>query len=170
MPTSQQEAQLFRQSYIKGVPLLFYGVLWLAGLLAGLGPASQIFGTGSSLINNLITAVISAALAGGIGGVTVLLSRLQRHIAVEQDFNRHSVLLYLIHPVVGIVAGILVMLLVALPCSLLINFATTGQLLFAQSFASSTFYALIILLAWCAAYYQQRGFDKISAKLKQVGS
>jgi hypothetical protein len=62
----------------------------------------------------------------------------------------------LLQPLTGLVAGILSLFLVALPGTLLVNYAATRTLSLADVAASSTFAALQLLLAWIAGYYQDR--------------
>ena len=165
--TSSAEASLFKESYTRGLGLMFYGVIWLVIMLAGLLLTGQLFSGGSNAIVTLLAAIYASALVGAMGGATALLIRLYQDISVKQNFPQQSTFTYLIQPVVGMVAGILMLLIITLPATLLVNFARSGQLLFAETFASSTLVAIQILLAWIAGFYQRKGLDKARAFLNK---
>ena len=176
----------FRQSYAKGVPLFIYGLAWLAGLLAGYLWLDRFFTAAPGLPGALLAATWSAGLAGAMGGATALLSRLYQHVSIRQDFQRQPLLIYLIQPVAGLIAGLLSLYLVSIPGALILNFVTELDL-FLQNLSletvlpglaslvsgmmanlanvstSSTFIAIQILAAWIAGFYQQIGFSKLKA-------
>jgi hypothetical protein len=68
-------------------------------------------------------------------------------------------------PPVGAVLGLLVLLFVVIPGNLLINFATSGQMIYPDSFVSSAFTALQILVAWIAGFYQLRGLQWVKSQI-----
>jgi hypothetical protein len=150
-----ENQHLFRKSYPRGLALFFYGVLWIAASLAGFIWLDSLYSA------SLVAATWAAALGGGLGGATGMLSRLQQHIAIKQDFQDQSFFSYLIQPFVGIVAGVVVMALVSIPIALIINYAISREILFTEILASSSFAAIQIVLAWTAGFYQRRGLDKI---------
>ncbi len=158
--TSSAEASLFRESYTRGLLLMIYGAVWLILMLAGLLFTGQLFDSGSNAVVTLLSAIYASALVGAMGGATAMLIRLYQDISVKQNFPQQSTFTYIIQPVIGIVLGILMLLIITLPATLLINFARSGQLLFAETFASPTLVAIQILLAWVAGFYQRRGLDK----------
>ena len=157
---------LFRKSYTRGLILFFYGLLWLIATLAAYIGLDSLFSAGSS---SLVMATWAAALAGGLGGATAMLSRLYRHVSIEQDILEQSVLSYLIQPVIGLIAGVLVLYIVSIPIALVINFVVSREILFADILASSSFTATQMLLAWIAGFYQRRGLDKIRSMTRSSG-
>jgi len=163
MVATTKVQHLFRKTYPRGLVLFFYGLLWLVATLAAFIELDPLFSAGSSLI----VATWAAALAGGLGGATGMLSRLSRHVSTEQDIHKQSVLSYLIQPFIGLVAGILVLYLVSIPIGLAINFAISRELLFTEILASSSFTAIQMVLAWLAGFYQRRGLDKIRSFTRQ---
>lgn len=181
----------FRQSYAKGVPLFIYGLAWLAGLLAGYLWLDRFFTAAPGLPGALLAATWSAGLAGAMGGATALLSRLYQHVSIRQDFQRQPLLIYLIQPVAGLIAGLLSLYLLSIPGALILNFATELDL-FLQNLSletilpglatlvsgvvanladistRSTFVAIQILVAWLAGFYQQAGFRKLKTAGRQA--
>jgi uncharacterized membrane protein len=163
MVATTKVQHLFRKTYPRGLVLFFYGLLWLVATLAAFIELDPLLSAGSSLI----VATWAAALAGGLGGATGMLSRLSRHVSTEQDIHKQSVLSYLIQPFIGLVAGILVLYLVSIPIGLAINFVISRELLFTEILASSSFTAIQMVLAWLAGFYQRRGLDKIRSFTRQ---
>lgn len=163
MLRANHTSDLFRQSYIRGLGIFFYGLIWLVVVLAGYPLLDSLFPTVSTLMMALLVATLSAALAGGLGGATAMLNRLYQHLSIEQDFQQQSLFSYLIQPVIGLVVGILALYFVAILGAVIVNFAVFRQFLLAEILASPTFTAIQILLAWIAGFYQQRGLDKIKA-------
>lgn len=176
---------LFRQNYLRGLAIFFYGLSWLFIMLAGYLSFDSIFAA-RGLGIALVVATLASALAGGIGGVTAMLTRLYQAISIRQDFQQQSMIRYLLLPVIGLGAGIVVLYIIALPAALLINFARSGvgllnellaspsltgiqillgliRTLFAQILASPTFAAIGILLGWMAGFYRQEALTKIVA-------
>ena len=165
--TSSAEEALFKESYTRGLALMIYGVIWLALMLVGLLLTGQIFGNGNNLVITLLAAIYASALVGAMGGATAMLIRLYQNVSIKQNFRQQSTFTYVIQPLIGIVAGVLMLLIITLPATLLVNFARSGQLLFAETFASSTLVAIQILLAWVAGFYQQKGLEKARAFLNK---
>lgn len=156
---------LFRQSYSRGVVIFFYGLLWLAAMLAGYVLLDPLFAAGSALL----AATWASALAGGLGGATAMLSRLYQHTSIEQDFHRQSVFTYLVQPLLGLVIGILVLYVIAIPGAMVVNYTTSRNLPLAAVLALPTFGAIHILLSWIGGFYQQRGLDKIKLLARRSG-
>jgi len=165
--TSSAEASLFRESYTRGLALMIYGVIWLMVMLVGLLLTGLLFGSGSNVIVTLLAAIYASALVGAMGGATAMLIRLYQDVSIKQIFPQQSTFTYAIQPVIGMVAGILILLILTLPATLLVNFIRSGQLLFAETFASSTLVAIQILLAWIAGFYQRKGLDKAKTFLNK---
>jgi hypothetical protein len=139
-------------------------VIWLLALAAGFTLVDPFFASGGILF----ALIIAAALAGGLGGTTAMLQRLNRHLAVEPDWPRQSLFTYLLQPLTGLIAGILSLLLITLPGGLLVSYANTRTLALANLSASSTFIALLLLLAWIAGYYQEAALAKIRPAAKRA--
>ncbi len=158
---------LFSSSYRRGLPLFGYGLLWLMATLGLFGVLNGLLGSDGAAAN-FVTAVAASALAGGAGGAVTMLNRLGDHVAVKQDFVDQSLVYYILQPPVGAIAGVAVFTLITVPGTLIINFATLRQLPVVQILASSTFTAIYLLLAWTAGYYQQQGFLKLRAMLRQT--
>lgn len=165
--TSLTEASLFKESYTRGLALMIYGVIWLLVMLVGLLLTGLLFGSGSNAVIRLLAAVYASALVGAMGGATAMLIHLYKDVSIKQNFPQQSTFTYAIQPVIGMMAGVLMLLIITLPATLLINFARSGQLLFAETFASSTLVAIQILLAWVAGFYQRKGLGKAKALLSK---
>ncbi|HXW00230.1 MAG TPA: hypothetical protein VEC93_17555, partial [Anaerolineae bacterium] len=159
---------LFRRSYSRGLLVFGYGLVWLAGLGLGFRQIEQLFGPGETTTAILLAVTAASALAGGIGGVTAMLQRLARHLSVEQDFRRQSLLPYLLQPLTGLIAGVISLYLIALPGALLVNFAVNRTLSLADVTGASTFVALQLLLAWIAGFYQLAGLAKLKSRAKSI--
>lgn len=159
--------ELFRASYGRGIPLLGYGLIWLAGTVVILSGLGRFFAGSEGLLLNLLLAVMAAGLVGGIGGATGMLKRLGQHIAIDEDLVTQSVVLYFLQPIAGVIGGGLVFAFIAVPGSLLVNFVAHGQLIVARSFSSATFTAIYLLLAWTGGYYQQQVYLKLKSLLKK---
>jgi hypothetical protein len=110
-----------------------------------------------------VVATWTSALAGGIGGTTAMLGRLYRHVSFERDIHNQPIRPYLLKPVVGVVAGIIVLYVVAIPGAFLIYFAVNRELVVQEILTTSTFVALQILLGWAAGFYQREGIEKIKS-------
>jgi hypothetical protein len=174
---------LFRQTYLRGLAIFFYGLIWLIGMLAGYLSFDSLFAA-RGLAITLVVATLASALAGGIGGATAMLTRLYQAISIRQDFQQQSIIRYLLLPVIGLGAGILALYVIAIPAALLINFARSGigvlnellaspsltgiqillsliRTLFTEILASPTFVAIEILLGWMAGFYRQEALTKI---------
>lgn len=178
--------QQIKRTYPRGVIVFLYGLIWLIVLLGSLLVTDQFFPASDSFVMVIAVATWSAALAGGIGSTTAMLSRLYRHLSLRQDFQEQSLLAYLLQPLAGLLAGIISLYLIALPAALIIDFAgsfdtllttlsfsalfapfieffnTLGTAL-SQTFRASTFVALQILLAWIAGFYQKWGLKQIKS-------
>jgi hypothetical protein len=186
MVAVDNSSAFFRQSYAKGLPLFIYGLTWLVGLLAAYLWLDRFLIAAPGLPGALLTATWSAGLAGAMGGATALLSRLYQHVSVKQDFQRQSLLIYLIQPVTGLIAGLLSLYLLSIPGALILNFVTELDIFLnnlsletilpglsslisgvvanlAVVSTTSTFIAIQILVAWMAGFYQQVGFRKLKA-------
>jgi hypothetical protein len=159
---------LFRRSYSRGLLVFAYGLICLAALGSGFRQIGQLFGAGGTTAEILLATTAASALAGGIGGVTALLQRLARHLSVEQDFQRQSLLPYLLQPLTGLIAGMISLYVVALPGALLVNFAVNRTLSLADVTDASTFVALQLLLAWIAGFYQLAGLAKLKSRAKSI--
>lgn len=157
----------FRASYGRGLPIFGYGLIWLAATLAGFAGLNTIFATSEGVPISITVALLSAGLAGGLGGAVAMLNRLGRQMTTVKDFLAQSLLLYFLQPIAGVFAGVFVFLFVAVPASLLANFVAHQQLLVAESFSSATFTAIYLLLAWTGGYYQQQGYDRLKTLLKK---
>jgi hypothetical protein len=156
----------FHPSYRWGWIILGYGVIWLFALAAGFTLVDPFFASG----NILFAFIIAAVLAGGLGGATAMLQRLNRHLTVGPDGPSQSLFTYLLRPLTGLIAGILSLLLLTLPGGLLVSYARTRTLTLADLAASSTFIALLLLLAWIAGYYQEAALTKIGPTVRRAES
>ncbi|MCB0191559.1 MAG: hypothetical protein KDJ65_06400 [Anaerolineae bacterium] len=178
--------QQINRTYPRGVLIFLYGLLWLVALLLGFLVTDQLFPAGDSLMMVLAVATWSVALAGGIGSTTAMLSRLYQHLSLRHDFQHQSISSYLLQPLLGVVVGIVVLYLVAVPAALIIDFADGFDVLlaslsfsnpfapfgeffstvgsaFSETFRSPAFVALQILLAWIAGFYQDWALKQIKA-------
>lgn len=148
--------RLYQQGWI----ILGYGLIWFAILAAGFTFASPLFTPSSSIGTILLALALGSALAGGVAAVTAMWQRLARSLVMEQDAERPSLFSFLLQPLNGVIVGILSLFLVTLPGSLLINYAATRSLDLASLAATSTFVALLLLVAWVAGYYHQTWFKQ----------
>ncbi len=82
-----------------GSAIFIYGLVWLVGLIAGLGLAPD--PTGS----NLLAAAWFTIAAGGIGGVVGMWSNLYQSVSFRQDFERQQVMSYVVKPPLGLFLG-----------------------------------------------------------------
>jgi hypothetical protein len=155
MAAIDNSGDLFRRSYRQGWIIFSYGLVWFIALAAGFNVFQSLLVPGDAPSSMLLAAAVVAALAGGIGGTTAMWQRLARHLVIEQNLSSHSLFSFLIQPLTGLIAGVLSLLLLTLPGTLLVNYATTRTLGLADLAASSTFVALLMLLAWVAGYYHQ---------------
>jgi hypothetical protein len=158
----------FRNSYIIGLLLLAGNLVWLGLVLAGAMAIERLFGPGEGLLFNIIEAVLAAALAGIAGGATASLDRLAEHVSVKQDFLLQAKWPYLILPFSGAIVGVISMVVISIPASMLVNWITHGQVLFAASFSSSIYTALLMLLAWVAGFYQPQGVARLKSAFKNT--
>jgi hypothetical protein len=90
-----------------------------------------------------------------------MLSRLYRHISIEQDFQHHSLVLYFIQPFTGALVGILVLYLITIPGTLLVNMVADPGASLTDVATAPTFVALEILLSWIAGFHQEMGLKKL---------
>jgi hypothetical protein len=153
--------QLFQYSYRRGITIFLYGLIWLVATIAGYLLIDPLFGAGDNLVLTLIVATWSAALAGAMGGATAMLSRLYHHISIEQDFQHHSLALYLIQPLTGALMGVIVLYLITIPGALLVNLMADPGASLTDISIAPTFIALQILLAWIAGFHQEIGLKKL---------
>ncbi len=168
MVSTNDTSNLFRQTYTRGLVILFYGLIWLAVILAGYIFLDPFFASSGGAAMTLVIATWASALAGGMGGTSVMLSRLYRHMAIEQDFRNQGLVSYLLQPIIGVVIGGVVLYLIVIPAALIVNFAVRREFLFEAVLTSSTFVAIQILLSWVGGFYQQQGLEKIKS-LAQSG-
>ena len=139
-------------------------------MLVGYPLLDSLFPTTGTLTTTLLLATLSAALAGGLGGATAMLSRLYQHLSIKQDLQQQSVFTYLIQPIIGFLVGILALYFVAILGALIVNYATSRQFLLTETLTSPTFTAIQILFGWVAGFYQQRGLDKLKALAQRKGA
>jgi len=158
---------LFRYSYTRGLALFIYGLLWLGAAAAGLMNIGGWFAAGG-ILPNLAAAVLAAGLVGSMGGVAAMLTRLGQHVAYKQDFPHQKLRLYVAQPFAGFGLGLLIFVVLVIPVNLLLNFASSGRLVFADSFTSATFLAVSMLLGWIAGFYQEQGIKKIVSLVKKT--
>jgi hypothetical protein len=154
----------FRQSYQRGFIVFIYGLGWLAVSFAGLWVMGGVFPTSNNLLAVLVRALWSAALVGAIAGATAMLQRLGHSLASALDSWQQSLLAYFLRPILGLIAGVISLVVVTIPATLLINFATTRTLSWADSLTSSTTVALSLLLAAIAGYYLFSGLKQFTTK------
>jgi hypothetical protein len=82
-----------------GSAIFIYGLVWLIGLIAGLGLAP------SPTDSNLLAAAWFTIAAGGIGGVVGMWSNLYQSVSFRQDFERQQVMRYIVKPPLGLFFG-----------------------------------------------------------------
>jgi hypothetical protein len=97
------------------VTVFIYGVFWL--LVFGAGIAVSAFGlvgrwlTSLGLSEQIITTASGLFLSvtsGGLGAVMGLLYSLNKHAAIQQDFDRQFLLWYYVQPFLGMLMGVIV--------------------------------------------------------------
>lgn len=150
----------FRGSYRRGLVVFVYGLIWLAVGYAALLATGQFFPAGDSLLAVLLGALWASAWVGGLAGTAAMWQRLGQSLLVAPNFLEQALLPYFARPLVGLVAGIISLVVVALPATLLINFATTRSLALVDSFSSPTTVAVQLLLASIAGYYLWSGLKQ----------
>lgn len=187
MVATDKSNDIFLRSYVGGVLIFLYGLVWLAAALAGYLVAEPLFGSGDSLAAGLITATWAAALAGAMGGVTAMLTRLYKHLSIRQDFLEQSPLFYFLEPITGLIAGVLSLFIITIPGVLIVDFMSDLNSLIekfsmsalnpilanlmtnlAEVSATSAFIAIYLLLAWSAGFYQQVGIEKLQAVTRRL--
>ncbi|MCB0167992.1 MAG: hypothetical protein KDI79_27435 [Anaerolineae bacterium] len=176
--------QRISRNYPRGIVIFLYGLLWLVALLLSFLVTDELFPAGDSLMAVLGVATWSVALAGGIGSTTAMLSRLYRHLSLHHDFQTQPSVAYIKQPLIGLVAGIISLYLIAVPAALITDFITSFDTLlaalsisnllapfiaflgslsgaFVETFRSPAFVSLQILLAWIAGFHQEWGLKQI---------
>lgn len=107
--------QVRNWSYTWGVVVFIYGVFWL--LVFGAGIAVSALGlvdqwlTDLALDEQTITtasALFLSVTSGGLGAVMGLLYSLNKHAAIQQDFDRQFLLWYYVQPFLGMLMGVIV--------------------------------------------------------------
>ncbi|MCB0178172.1 MAG: hypothetical protein KDI62_08075 [Anaerolineae bacterium] len=174
------------RNYPRGIIIFLYGLLWLVALLLSFLVTDSLFPAGDSLVAVLGVATWSVALVGGIGSTTAMLSRLYRHLSLRHDFQTQPSVAYLSQPLAGMVAGIISLLLIAVPAALITDFISSFDTLlaalsftnllapfaeffgtlgsaFVETFRSPAFVSLQLLLAWIAGFYQEWGLKQIKS-------
>lgn len=150
----KQRQRLTYWSRTWGLFILFYGLVWLTGLLASLLWSGSLFPAESHSnppLLNLLAAGWPAALAGGIGGVIGMLYDLYRHISLERDFEPRHPLAYLVLPLTGLVFGGVMYLFIA-------SGYLSYQSLVSQAPAvvdSPMVMTIYLVLGWVAGFRQQ---------------
>ncbi len=165
MSEQTERDAIFTYSYSRGILLLLYGLGWLVAAMVGYILLNALFAASSGSLLNLLFAAGASLLAGSVGGSTAMLTNLSRHVATERNLQQQSLSTYVVMPLLGLGLGLLT-LLITIPAQVIINFATTGQLLLENTFTTSTFISLQIVIAWTAGFYQQRGIRRLKAALK----
>jgi hypothetical protein len=144
-----EATQLFRQSYGRGLVIFWYGLVWLgASARPACWPPINI-SAGNSILTILTLATGTSALTGAMGGAAAMLQRLARSLATAADFQRQSLLAYLLLPLTGLLAGVASLFIVVVPTSLLINYAATNTISLSDLSTSSTTVALQLLWPDC---------------------
>jgi hypothetical protein len=159
---------MIRWSLTWGLAVFFYGLVWLAGLIAIFLLSGSLFptpeGSHPPLIN-LLAAGWPAVVAGGIGGVVGMLNHLYRRVSFDQDFDRQHVMSYVILPIAGsIMGGIMYLFIASGYLSLHSVFAEAGA---PPVVDSPTVIAIYIILGWLAGFNQQ-SLDGLIRRLIQA--
>lgn len=150
--------QMTRWSYTWGIFILLYGVVWMAGLVAGQFMwGMPMFSIQASSTAGIITALVLGAwptvMAGGVGGVIGMYNDLYRHVSFEQNFDRQFLMYFLVQPVVGAILGLAMYL-----------FVSGGYLSLAPLFSSGmpptvvdipSIIMMQMVLGWAAGFRQQ---------------
>jgi hypothetical protein len=160
-------------SYTYGLGILIYSLVWLAVFAAGivfdrsiadwltgiwhLSPILVALGGGVTAMYQYFPPW-GTMLMGGIGGVSLNLFGLSRHVAEEQDFDCQYTMYYLVQPVIGAIMGMVIYLLIAAGL-LTVQFITTqqGQAVGTAVAAMNTPIVLALhwALGWTAGYRQE---------------
>lgn len=154
-------SDLFKQSYSRGIILFFYGLAWIIAALGGYILLDSFLASGSGVGAILLTATVTSALAGAIGGATAMLARLYKQIAITLTFQHEKMASYLWQPFIGMGIGMAVLYIVVIPPSLLVNFVIQGEFQFVEMLVKPSFVAIQILLSWTGGFYQREGLAKI---------
>ncbi len=163
---TNEASNLFRQTYPRGMLVFFYGFIWIIAALAGYILLDSFVAPDNSVGMILVTATVTSALAGAVGGATAMLSRLHQHMSISQNFQNQSLGSYLLQPVIGIVVGVIVLYLIVILPALLFNYAIHREFLFVETVTSPVFVALQILLSWTGGFYQRQGLEQIKSLTK----
>lgn len=163
MSSFDSTGERFRRSYRRGLIIFIYGLIWLTAGYAALLATGQFFPTSDSLPAVLVSSLWASAWVGGLAGTAAMLQRLGQSLVVAPHFLQQSLLPYLARPLVGLGAGVISLVVVVLPGTLLINFATTRSLALVDSFSSPTTVAVQLLLAGIAGYYLWSGLKQFEA-------
>lgn len=152
----------FRQSYRRGLVVFIYGLLWLVVAYAALLATERLFPSSDTIIAVLLSAMWASAWVGALAGTAAMLQRLGQSLVSAPSFIQQSLLPYIARPLIGLAAGIISLMVVMLPATLLINFATIRSLALVDSFNVSTTVALQLLLAGLAGYYLWSGLKQFN--------
>ncbi len=117
--------KLRRWSYSWGLFVFFYALIWLIAFIAGFFVDVATLG-----IN---TVGWFSALAGGIGGVVIILTSLSWQVSIRQSFDRQHLMKYLVQPIMGFILGAVIFFIIStgfLAVSTADNFAGTGLVIF----------------------------------------
>ncbi|MCB0208568.1 MAG: hypothetical protein KDJ52_04545 [Anaerolineae bacterium] len=157
------EKRMRRQwAYTWGLMVFFYAVIWFVILAMGFFVDLKRLSEGLIYIAEGYTTIWYVALAGGLGGVVAVLYDLSEDMSKNQ-FERQKVMLYLIHPVTGLILGVL-MFFVANTGFLVFGNATLG--VESRNFSSPQI--LLIVLAWLAGFRQLDIYQLIDQILARV--
>lgn len=147
-----------------GVRLLYYEILWVLLIIAGMlflpqlmeGYIPQAFPSEAAVILSDVKTAISTMMWGGLGGVVAALMGLRLHVAQEQDFDRQWSIWYITNPIMGIVLGAFVFLIVRASLFALLP-SSEAQI-------QSTW--LIYALGWLAGFQQNVVYDLVGRLVK----
>ncbi len=134
--------------------VLVYALIWLSICFAGffINPAQiGVFG---------IRAWYSA-LAGGIGGVVVILYNLYWQVSIKQKFESQYLMMYLVQPILGVFLGVVMFFIVS-----------TGFLAINNDFKGTGLLSLQLVLSFVAGFGQQpvyRLIDRIIQGISPKG-
>ncbi|HUN21581.1 MAG TPA: hypothetical protein PK299_00455 [Anaerolineales bacterium] len=131
----------------------FYG-FWFA--FTNIGPTEKLFSLGYLPDNINLLLICTTILSGVLGGNTNALWSLVRHIAIDQDFDPHQSIWYIISPLLGGVLGVFVFLI----------FQLGGLVLVQNPQPGGGAYLVLGALAWVVGFQQGVAYQLVERTMR----
>jgi hypothetical protein len=146
-----------------GLGLTFITLIWLLVTFYGfwfaftnIGPTEKLFSLGYLPDNINLLLICTTILSGALGGNTNALWSLVRHIAIDQDFDPHQSIWYVISPLLGGVLGVFVFLI----------FQLGGLVLVQNPQPGGGAYLVLGALAWVVGFQQGVAYQLVERTMR----